>query len=72
MCGFKVHEDTGAHTRALDTALTVAEEHDVQVAVHTDGLNEGLSVDDTLACSTAARSTRSTSRAAAAGTRPTC
>lgn len=47
--GFKVHEDMGAHTRALDTALRVAEEHDVQVALHTDGLNECLSVDDTLA-----------------------
>ena len=47
-CGFKVHEDMGAHTRALDTALTVAEEHDVQVALHTDGLNECLSVADTL------------------------
>ncbi|MEV0586109.1 urease subunit alpha [Nonomuraea sp. NPDC050310] len=48
-CGFKVHEDMGAHTRALDTALRVAEEHDVQVALHTDGLNECLSVEDTLA-----------------------
>jgi len=48
-CGFKVHEDMGAHTRALDTALNVAEAHDVQVALHTDGLNECLSVDDTLA-----------------------
>ncbi|HEX4789350.1 MAG TPA: urease subunit alpha [Actinospica sp.] len=47
--GFKVHEDMGAHARALDTALTVAEEHDVQVALHTDGLNECLSVEDTLA-----------------------
>ncbi len=47
-CGFKVHEDMGAHTRALDTALTVAEQYDVQVALHTDGLNECLSVDDTL------------------------
>ncbi len=47
-CGFKVHEDMGAHTRALDTALRVADEHDVQVALHTDGLNECLSVDDTL------------------------
>jgi urease subunit alpha len=46
--GFKVHEDMGAHTRALDTALRVAEEHDVQVALHTDGLNECLSVEDTL------------------------
>jgi len=48
-CGFKVHEDMGAHTRALDTALNVAEAHDVQVALHTDGLNECLSVEDTLA-----------------------
>ncbi|WP_035802937.1 urease subunit alpha [Kitasatospora mediocidica] len=48
-CGFKVHEDLGAHTRALDTALRVAEDHDVQVALHTDGLNECLSVEDTLA-----------------------
>ncbi|MER7582752.1 urease subunit alpha [Kitasatospora sp. NPDC097691] len=47
-CGFKVHEDMGAHTRALDTALAVAEVHDVQVALHTDGLNECLSVEDTL------------------------
>ncbi|GAB2811879.1 urease subunit alpha [Lentzea nigeriaca] len=49
VCGFKVHEDIGAHTRALDSALTVAEEYDVQVALHTDGLNECLSVEDTLA-----------------------
>jgi urease subunit alpha len=47
-CGFKVHEDMGAHARALDTALRVAEEYDVQVALHTDGLNECLSVEDTL------------------------
>jgi len=47
--GFKVHEDMGAHTRALDTALGVAEQFDVQVALHTDGLNECLSVEDTLA-----------------------
>jgi urease subunit alpha len=49
VCGFKVHEDTGAHPRALDTALRVAEEHDVQVAVHTDGLNESMCARDTLA-----------------------
>ncbi len=49
VCGFKVHEDTGAHARALDTALRIADEYDVQVALHTDGLNESLSVTDTLA-----------------------
>jgi urease subunit alpha len=48
-CGFKVHEDMGAHGRALDTALRVADDHDVQVALHSDGLNESLSVEDTLA-----------------------
>jgi urease subunit alpha len=49
VCAFKVHEDLGAHLRSLDTALRVADEHDVQVAIHTDGLNENLSVADTLA-----------------------
>lgn len=48
-CGFKVHEDMGAHARTLDTALRVADEYDVQVALHTDSLNESLSVEDTLA-----------------------
>jgi urease subunit alpha len=48
-CGFKVHEDLGAHPRCLDTALTVAGEHDVQVALHTDGLNEAGCLADTLA-----------------------
>ena len=48
-CGFKVHEDLGAHPRCLDTALTVADEYDVQVALHTDGLNEAGCVADTLA-----------------------
>ena len=39
----------GAHARALDTALTVADDHDVQVALHSDTLNEAMSVQDTLA-----------------------
>ncbi len=47
--GLKIHEDVGAHATALDMALRVADEYDVQVAVHTDGLNECLSVEDTLA-----------------------
>lgn len=49
VCGFKVHEDTGASQRTLDTTLSLAEEHDVQVCLHTDGLNELMSVADTLA-----------------------
>jgi len=48
VCGFKVHEDTGAHPRTIDTTLTFADEFDVAVALHTDGLNEMLSVSDTL------------------------
>ncbi len=48
VCAFKVHEDLGAHRRSLDTALTVAEDVDVQVCLHTDGLNENLSLADTL------------------------
>jgi urease subunit alpha len=47
--GFKVHEDMGAHPRALDTALTMADDHDVQVALHSDTLNEALFVKETLA-----------------------
>ena len=46
--GLKIHEDVGANATALDTALRVADAHDVQVCLHTDGLNEGLLVDDTL------------------------
>ncbi len=47
-CGLKIHEDVGAHRTALGTAVDVADDFDVQVAVHTDGLNECLSVEDTL------------------------
>lgn len=49
VCGLKVHEDTGATLRTIDTALRCADEVDFQVALHTDGLNETLSVADTLA-----------------------
>lgn len=48
-CGLKVHEDTGATLRTIDTALQVADAFDIQVALHTDGLNETLSVADTIA-----------------------
>jgi urease subunit alpha len=48
VCGFKIHEDTGAHPRTIDTTLTFADEFDVAVALHTDGLNEMLSVADTI------------------------
>jgi len=47
--GLKIHEDVGAGAPQIDCALRVADEHDVQLAIHTDGLNETLSVEDTLA-----------------------
>ena len=48
-CGLKVHEDWGATPAALDMALTVCDEHDVQLAIHTDTLNESGYVEDTIA-----------------------
>src|SRR5918992_4285125 len=38
--GLKLHEDWGTTPAAIDTALGVADEYDVQVAIHTDTLNE--------------------------------
>lgn len=46
--GLKVHEDWGATTAAIDNALTVADKYDVQVALHTDTLNEGGFVEKTI------------------------
>ena len=48
-CGLKLHEDWGTTPASIDNCLTVAEEYDVQVAIHTDTLNESGFVDDTLA-----------------------
>lgn len=47
--GLKVHEDWGATASALDHALRVADEYDVQVAVHADTLNEGGFMENTMA-----------------------
>ncbi len=47
--GLKLHEDWGTTPQAIDTALGVADEYDVQVAIHTDTLNESGFVEDTLA-----------------------
>jgi urease subunit alpha len=46
--GLKVHEDWGTTPAALSCALDVADRYDVQVAVHTDSLNEAGFVEDTL------------------------
>jgi urease subunit alpha len=47
--GLKLHEDWGTTPASIDCCLSVAEEHDVQVAIHTDTLNESGFVEDTLA-----------------------
>lgn len=46
--GLKLHEDWGSTASNIDTALSVADQYDVQVAIHTDTLNEGGFVEDTL------------------------
>ncbi|MCT7962059.1 urease subunit alpha [Laspinema sp. D1] len=47
--GLKLHEDWGTTPAAIDTCLTVADEYDVQVAIHTDTLNEAGFVEQTIA-----------------------
>lgn len=47
--GLKLHEDWGTTPASIDNCLTVAENYDVQVAIHTDTLNESGFVEDTLA-----------------------
>lgn len=48
-CGFKIHEDWGSTPGAIRSCLKVADNYDVQVAIHTDTLNESGYVEDTLA-----------------------
>jgi urease subunit alpha len=45
--GLKIHEDVAAGPEQLRCALDVADRHDVQLAIHTDGLNEALLAEDT-------------------------
>src|SRR6478752_7466611 len=47
--GLKLHEDWGTTPAAIDNCLAVADAHDVQVAIHTDTLNESGFVEDTVA-----------------------
>src|SRR3546814_20372338 len=49
VCGLKLHEDWGTTPAAIDNCLNGAEQHDIQVAIHTDTLNESGLVEDTLA-----------------------
>ena len=47
--GLKLHEDWGTTPKAIDTCLNVADRYDVQVAIHTDTLNEAGFVENTIA-----------------------
>ena len=46
--GLKIHEDWGSTPAAIDACLTVADDYDIQVAIHTDTLNEAGCVEDTI------------------------
>ena len=48
-CGLKLHEDWGTTPAAIDACLSVAEDMDIQVAIHTDTLNESGFVENTIA-----------------------
>jgi len=48
-CGLKLHEDWGATPAAIDCCLSVADDLDVQIAIHTDSLNESGFVENTIA-----------------------
>ena len=48
-CGLKLHEDWGTTPAAIDTCLRVADKYDVQVAIHTDTINEAGFVENTIA-----------------------
>jgi urease subunit alpha len=48
-CGFKLHEDWGTTPAAIDCCLSVADDLDVQVLIHTDTLNESGFVENTIA-----------------------
>lgn len=48
-CALKLHEDWGTTPAAIDNCLNVADDHDVQVMIHTDTLNESGFVEDTVA-----------------------
>ncbi|MBI4563068.1 MAG: urease subunit alpha [Planctomycetes bacterium] len=48
-CGLKVHEDYAGYPSIIDQALTVAEAYDVQIAMHTDGINESCEFHETVA-----------------------
>lgn len=48
VCGLKLHEDWGTTPASIDNCLSVADRYDVQIAIHTDTLNEAGFLEDTL------------------------
>jgi urease subunit alpha len=48
VCGLKLHEDWGSTPAAIDRCLAVADRHDIQVAIHTDTINEAGFLDTTI------------------------
>ena len=48
-CGLKVHEDYAGYPSVIDQALTVADAYDIQIAMHTDGINESCELHETVA-----------------------
>src|SRR5215468_6217537 len=48
-CGLKVHEDYAGYPSIIDQALSVAEAYDIQIAMHTDGMNESCELHETVA-----------------------
>jgi urease subunit alpha len=62
-CALKLHEDWGTTPAAIDNCLSVADQYDVQVMIHTDTLNESASWNPPSTPSRAAPSTPSTPRA---------
>ena len=47
-CGMKIHEDDGAYPYVIDLCMRIADQYDVSVALHTDGLQESMQVMDTI------------------------
>lgn len=70
-CGLKVHEDWGATGAVIDCALSVADEYGVQVAIHTDTLNEFGYLEDTLSAIDGRSIHSFHTEGAGGGTRPT-
>ena len=69
--GLKLHEDWGSTPSAIDSCLTVCDQLDVQATIHTDTLNEGGFVEDTMRAIMVEQSTHSTQREQEVDTRQT-